>query len=168
MLMLISYMVFAGLLGFVLFNSEIYADEEGYFDEIPMTIFNIYVLFTTSNFPDIMFPYWKLHNWAAFYFVGFLLLGLYMGLNLMLAVFYNSFRHQVEKKINKYDKIREEFLSKEFLLTCYYPNVKDVDDSLDLKEIKEMKCELGQFQEKFRENLTRSRHSREVLRDIEK
>ena len=92
MLMLLSYMVFAGLLGFVLFKTDIYDDGDGYFADIPMTIFNIYVLFTTSNFPDILFPFWKVHNWAAFYFVGFLLLGLYMGLNLMLAVFYNSYK----------------------------------------------------------------------------
>lgn len=55
-------------------------------------MFNVYVLFTTSNFPDIIFPYWKIHNWTVLYFVIFLMVGLYLLLNLMLAVFYNSFK----------------------------------------------------------------------------
>ena len=70
-----------------------------YFDSIPKTMFNVYVLFTTSNFPDIMIPFWKVHNLSAFYFIGFLIIGLYMLLNLMLAVFYNSYKTRVESKI---------------------------------------------------------------------
>ena len=73
-------------------------------------MYNVYVMFTTSNFPDILFPFWKTNNITALYFIGFLLVGLYMLLNLMLAVFYNSFKKQIEKKINKYDAIREDFL----------------------------------------------------------
>ena len=72
------------------------------------------MLFTTSNFPDILFPFWKVDNSSGIFFVGFLLIGLYMLLNLMLAVFYNSYKAQVERKIAKYDSLREEFLRKEF------------------------------------------------------
>jgi two pore calcium channel protein 1 len=99
----------------------------GYFSSIPQTIYNVYVLFTTSNFPDILFPFWKSNNLTALYFVGFLLIGLYMLLNLMLAVFYNSYKKQIEKKISKYDTIREDFLKKEF------EDIAGLKDSITVK-----------------------------------
>ena len=82
-----------GLIGFTLFNNPSYKDGDGFFVSIPDTMFNVYVLFTTSNFPDILFPFWKVHNWSGIYFIGFLMFGLYGLLNLMLAVFYNAYKH---------------------------------------------------------------------------
>lgn len=114
MVIILAYLLFCSLIAYTLYANPIYVDPEGYFQDIPVTIFNIYVLFTTSNFPDILFPFWKVDNWAGVFFVGFLLVGLYMLLNLMLAVFYNSYKAQVERKIAKYDSLREEFLRKEF------------------------------------------------------
>ena len=87
------------LVGYTIFNSTRFNDPAGSFDTITTTIFNVYVLFTTENFPDVMFPFWEVTNWSAIYFVGFLLIGLYMLLNLMLAVFYNSYKTRLEAKI---------------------------------------------------------------------
>ena len=96
MVLIFAYLITAALLGHTLFGGELlYNDPEKYFADIPTTIFNVYVLFTTSNFPDILFPFWKVHNLSAIYFMGFLLIGLYLLLNLMLAVFYNSYKHQI-------------------------------------------------------------------------
>jgi len=114
MVIIISYILFFSLFGFALFNDSQFIDPAGYFLTIPHTIFSVYVLFTTSNFPDILFPYWKVNNLSGIFFIGFLLMGLYMLLNLMLAVFYNSYKHQIERKIEKYDNMRHEFLKKEF------------------------------------------------------
>jgi len=115
MLIIMSYMLFFSIVGYTIFNDARYIDPAGYFKDIPTTIFNVYVLFTTSNFPDIMFPFWKVSNLSAIYFVGFLLIGLYMLLNLMLAVFYNSYKTRIEAKISKYDAMRDEFLENEFI-----------------------------------------------------
>jgi two pore calcium channel protein len=92
-------MLFMSLVGYTIFNNSVYIDPMGYFQDITKAIYNVYVLFTTSNFPDILFPFWKVTNWAAIYFIGFLLIGLYMLLNLMLAVFYNSYKTRLEAKI---------------------------------------------------------------------
>ena len=89
---IIAYLVAASLLGFTLFSNSIYKDPTGHFRDFPSTMFNVYVLFTTSNFPDILFPYWKINGLTVLYFILFLLIGLYMLLNLMLAVFYNSYK----------------------------------------------------------------------------
>ena len=106
---IVSYLTFFALLGYTIFSSVNY-DDDDFFPNVPKSLYNQYVLFTTSNFPDIMFPFWKVHNWTSLVFIFFLLFGLYMLLNLMLAVFYNSYKHQIEKKISKYDTMREEFL----------------------------------------------------------
>ena len=93
MALIFAYLIVMALLGYTLFGGNVtYYDPADYFADIPTTIFNVYVLFTTSNFPDILFPFWKIHNFSAVYFVGFLLIGLYLLLNLMLAVFYNSYK----------------------------------------------------------------------------
>jgi TRAP-type C4-dicarboxylate transport system permease large subunit len=114
MIIILSYITFFTLMGYTLFSSHDYQDPYGFFQDIPSSLFNIYVLFTTSNFPDILFPFWKVNNLTAPFFVGFLLIGLYMLLNFMLAVFYNSYKKQIEKKIAKYDNLREAYLMKEF------------------------------------------------------
>ena len=94
MVLICAFLIIYSLLGYILFRGDlIYYDPEGYFADIPTTIFNIYVLFTTSNFPDILFPFWKVNNVTAIFFIGFLLIGLYLLLNLMLAVFYNSYKN---------------------------------------------------------------------------
>lgn len=111
MVIIVAYLIFFSLVGFALFAHPLYYDDPvGYFGTITETIYNVYVLLTTSNFPDILFPFWKSNNFTALYFIGFLLIGLYMLMNLMLAVFYNSYKTQIEKKISKYDTIREDFL----------------------------------------------------------
>jgi len=111
---IIAYLVAASLLGFTLFSNAKYNDPSSAFRDFPSAMWNVYVLFTTSNFPDILFPFWKVNGISVLYFIAFLLIGLYMLLNLMLAVFYNSYKQQVERKIAKYDTLREEFLKKEF------------------------------------------------------
>lgn len=91
LVIIMAFIIFYTLICYTLFSSLIYEDED-YFPDLPWSLFNMYVLFTTSNFPDIVFPFWKVHNWTAVIFVLFLLVGLYMLLNLMLAVFYNSYK----------------------------------------------------------------------------
>ena len=88
----------------------------------------MYTLFTTSNYPDIIFPYYKVNNVTVIFFSGFVFFGLYLILNLMLAVFYNVYRQLIEKKIKKYDKMREEFLEQEFK---NIPKKKDDEMTLD-------------------------------------
>ena len=101
LMIIFAYIIYLSLFGYALFESKKSYGEEGvvYFPNISLAIFNMYVLFTTSNFPDIIFPFYKKNNWTVLFFIGYLFFGLYLLLNLMLAVFYNSYRHQIDKKI---------------------------------------------------------------------
>lgn len=116
LMIICAYIVYFSFFGFALFESKRAYGSEGseYFPNVSLSMFNMYVLFTTSNFPDIIFPFYRKNNWTVLFFIGYLFFGLYLLLNLMLAVFYNSYRHQIDKKIQKYDELRKEFLKKEF------------------------------------------------------
>lgn len=67
-------------------DNPMYNDPYGYFDTFNSSIFNTYVLFTTTNFPDIIIPFWKKNNASGIFFVIFLFFSVYIILNLMLAV----------------------------------------------------------------------------------
>ena len=92
-IIIIAYIIFFALVGFILFNDNKfkYNDPYGYFVTIRLSLFNTYVLFTTSNFPDIIFPFWKVNNMTSLYFISFLFFGLYIIFNFFLATIYISY-----------------------------------------------------------------------------
>ena len=68
----------------ILMNPDIFPD-------ILTSYYNMLILLTTANFPDVMLPAY-LHNRAAFFFwMIFLTLGLFLFMNMLLAIFYGSY-----------------------------------------------------------------------------
>jgi len=91
MIILIFYVLFFGLLGFILFAKNDKFDENKSYSSITFSIFNTYALFTTTSFPDAMLPYYRKNSLLSFYFLFFLWIGLYLIFNLLLATFYRNF-----------------------------------------------------------------------------
>ena len=56
------------------------------------------ILITTANFPDVMLPSYKKNYWSWVFFVSFLIGGLYVMMNFLLATVYNSFKSRIERK----------------------------------------------------------------------
>ncbi len=107
-ILIIAFIIFFSLVGFILFNDNKikYNDPYGYFVTIRLSIFNTYVLFTTSNFPDIIFPFWKINNFTSLYFISFLFIGLYIIFNFFLATIYISYTKLEENRIKKSESMR--------------------------------------------------------------
>lgn len=115
LLLFTAYLLLFTLFGFTLFlNDKKYYDDYGYWITLQDAAFNVYVLFTTSNFPDIIFPYYKRNNVTVFYFIGFLACGIYLVMNLVVAVFYNEYKNTIERKLKKYDSTRVSYIQVEF------------------------------------------------------
>ncbi|CAL4955168.1 unnamed protein product [Urochloa decumbens] len=74
----------------------------------------MFVLFTTSNNPDVWVPAYKSSRWYALFFVIYVLLGVYFLTNLILAVIYDSFKEQLAKQLAQMDSIRKNILQKAF------------------------------------------------------
>ncbi|EMS56512.1 hypothetical protein TRIUR3_09576 [Triticum urartu] len=74
----------------------------------------MFVLFTTSNNPDVWVPAYKISRWYSLFFIVYVLLGVYFLTNLILAVIYDSFKEQFAKQLVQVDSIRKNILQKAF------------------------------------------------------
>ncbi|XP_008793100.1 two pore calcium channel protein 1 isoform X2 [Phoenix dactylifera] len=84
------------------------------------TLYQMFVLFTTSNNPDVWIPAYKKSRWSCLLFVIYVLLGVYFLTNLILAVVYDSFKAQLAKQVAEMDSMRISILGKAFSLIDVY------------------------------------------------
>lgn len=80
LLLLLFFLVFFSISGFYLFSS---VPEYEQFTTIWNSFISLYVLLTTSNFPDVMMPAYKHNQLYVLFFVFFLCVNLYFLLNIV-------------------------------------------------------------------------------------
>jgi hypothetical protein len=71
-----------------------------YFSSYPDTFYNMLVLLTTTNFPDIMLPAYSTNRLYGFFFMVYLLIGFYLFMSMLLAVFYSNFKNRYIDKLD--------------------------------------------------------------------
>ena len=83
------------------YNSSYYEQLEGYkyFRTVTDALVSLIVLLTTANHPDVMMPIYQYNRFASLYFILFLLIGMYLILNLLIAVIYSQFRGIFRKSL---------------------------------------------------------------------
>ncbi|MQL83128.1 hypothetical protein Taro_015616 [Colocasia esculenta] len=84
------------------------------FTSFGTTLYQMFVLFTTSNNPDVWIPAYKSSRWSCLFFILYVLLGVYFITNLILAVVYDSFKAQLAKQVAEMDSMRIRILKKAF------------------------------------------------------
>ena len=89
--------IFSILIYVLLYSQFVYAICQGsneymFFWERIESFYNMLILLTTANFPDIMLPSYERHWIYSFFFINFLLIALYLFLNILLANFYSKFQ----------------------------------------------------------------------------
>lgn len=89
-------------MGKILFKNT--AEGDLYFAGYTEALFNMFVLLTNSNFPDVMLPVFVLNGAYVIFFMVFLLLGMFFLLTLLLGVFYNNYKMQLEQAAMKFAK----------------------------------------------------------------
>lgn len=99
-LFIIAFIMFYAWLGYRLFKGTL--EGEAYMATIGDAAFNLLVLLTTANFPDVMLPSYKVSRWYAIFFVSFLIFGLFFFLNMLLAIFYNNYKDRIEHTMNSF------------------------------------------------------------------
>ena len=72
------------------------------------------VLLTTANYPDVMLPAYDDSYWNMLFFVSYLIIGLYLLLNFLLATVYNQFKNRLELQHQKIVKKTYNFLKLTF------------------------------------------------------
>lgn len=66
-----------------------------YFD----SLFNMIILLTTSNYPDVMLPAYQADRLMCLFFITYLFLGLFLIMNVLLAVIFNIFSDNYKKDL---------------------------------------------------------------------
>ncbi|XP_078484181.1 two pore calcium channel protein 1-like [Ciona intestinalis] len=89
------------LLAFKLFQLRdlYYRGGEPYFRNYWDSFFDLYVLVTTANSPDVMMPAYDDSPWFALFFIAYIVINTYIFMNLFLAVIYNSYRAHLKTEI---------------------------------------------------------------------
>ena len=84
------------------FVFEYHLQGEQYFSSFADSFYNMFILLTTANFPNIMLPAYYSWYWNWMYFFLFLLLGLYFLMNMVLAHVYGAFKERISKEGKNY------------------------------------------------------------------
>lgn len=74
----------------------------------------MFILITTSNFPDVMLPAYAFRRIDVLFFVFYLVVGLFLLMNLLLAIFYSSYQEKADEGIDNFQSTRNRFLIKLF------------------------------------------------------
>ncbi|KAI3468427.1 hypothetical protein Pfo_025090 [Paulownia fortunei] len=108
------FLLFSSWLAYVIFEDT----EQGrtIFTSYGATLYQMFILFTTSNNPDVWIPAYKASRWYCLFFVLYVLLGVYFVTNLILAVVYDSFKSELVKQVSEKDRNRTRILKKAFNL----------------------------------------------------
>ena len=84
------YVIFFAFLGQRMFKGSVEGVQ--YFSTYPDSAFNMLVLLTTSNSPDIMLPAYEYKRGLSLFFILYLMIGVFLIMHLMLALFYSNYK----------------------------------------------------------------------------
>lgn len=106
------FLLFSSWLAYIIFEDT----QQGIivFYSYAETLYQMFVLFTTANNPDVWIPAYKASRHYSIFFILYVLLGVYFITNLILAVVYDSFKEQLVKQVAGMDSMRKTILGKAF------------------------------------------------------
>ena len=112
MLLLVAYILLFAWIGTRLFRGT--QQGEAYFSSLSESVWNMLILLTTANFPDIMLPSYHSHKAYGLFFIIYLVIGLFFMLNLILATYYSNYKNRVEGSISNFIENREKYIIQKF------------------------------------------------------
>jgi hypothetical protein len=71
------------------------------FANLGISFVSLYALLTTVNYPSVMMPSYNQSKWWSLLFISYLILGVFILMNLVLAVVYNNYRKHFKADIKK-------------------------------------------------------------------
>ncbi|KAI8787824.1 two pore calcium channel protein 1 [Biomphalaria glabrata] len=103
LILFLSSVLLFGLFALKLFNKRgfKYPNGEPYFSNYFDSIWDLYVLVTTANNPDVMMPAYDESNWFALFFVIYLIICLYIFMSIVLATIYNNYKKNLKNEVKQ-------------------------------------------------------------------
>eukprot|EP01133_Synstelium_polycarpum_P004098 gene4098-4782_t len=110
-----SYIFLSSIMFSIIFSNGA-TDTRDYYNSTLSSFLDSMVLITTANFPNIMFPAYAVSKWYAVVFILYLSVGLYIGLNFIIALVYHSFRNAVLRETKNNFRTRRTALLAAFII----------------------------------------------------
>lgn len=113
-------LLLAFILVFALFGYFLFIDVEHsvFFVDLLTSFVSLFILLTTANYPTVMMPVYSEYWWAPVFFIVFLCIGLYLIMNLLLAVVYSTFSTFDKEKYRKLYLHKREALCRAYDVIC--------------------------------------------------
>lgn len=112
-ILMLAYVLVFSYIGYRLFRG--YGEGEEYFGSISDSAWNLLVLLTASNLPQIAFPAYKMGVAYVLFYIFYLIFGLYFLMSLLLALFYSNYRSRQEQSLLRFNDVRSKYLKDKFL-----------------------------------------------------
>lgn len=109
---IIFYVMFFAMLGYRIFRGSVEGVQ--YFPDYVDSCFNMLVLLTTANSPDIMLPAYEYSRPLALFFVFYLMFGVFLILHLLMALFYSNYKVRLTRQLSKFHWERDQYLEDKF------------------------------------------------------
>jgi cell division protein FtsL len=91
-------------------------DETAYYGTVPRALLSSFTILTTANFPDVYLEAYDYNRLFALPFIAFVVLGIFLALNLILASVYSSHKQRMETSAEHEAAIQEDSLDRAFQL----------------------------------------------------
>ena len=114
LLFLFVYILLFTFLGYYLFHSEDEKENANYFRTVDESFTSLFVLITTTNYPDVMLPFYRNHRFDFLFFLFYISIGLYLILFMVFASVYNIYQTITVSEMHTYLKNREGLLLQAF------------------------------------------------------
>jgi hypothetical protein len=114
-IVLVSIFIYITVFAMIQFFTNKYSMEGFlYFDTPSDTMYQMVILMTTANFPDVMLPAYNESRLKCLPFIIFLLFGLYFLQNILLAIVISAYKARMQAKVESGHLKRELMIGKYF------------------------------------------------------
>eukprot|EP01117_Protostelium_nocturnum_P011571 TRINITY_DN4199_c0_g1_i1.p1 TRINITY_DN4199_c0_g1~~TRINITY_DN4199_c0_g1_i1.p1 ORF type:complete len:821 (-),score=238.41 TRINITY_DN4199_c0_g1_i1:109-2571(-) len=96
---------------------QYFVPNDPYFENFLEALLNMITCLSTANFPDIMIPSFNYSSWFAIYWLSYMSICLFLGMNIVLAFGYSQFQQiATQELVNKYIVQRKKLLKAFYIL----------------------------------------------------
>ena len=121
-IIILAYFILFVLVGFIMFGQS---TDNLAFATITSSMYTVFILFTVSNYPDISMTYFEKNRLAMLYFWTYLLIGIFLLSNLLLAQIFINYKTLIEGRLKRYELEVDKFFMEMFDSITGNDKIKD-------------------------------------------
>ena len=104
-----AYLILFTIIFYIQFANN---QDDNSFATLNVSAYTVFILFTVSNYPDVQLPFFKDDRISMVFFWIFLLIGIFLLSNLLLAQIFLNYKTLINGKLKRYsDQVEKYFKS---------------------------------------------------------